>query len=91
MEQPLAARWAPTPLQWTRLTQPALVMEGDRTGEVLRATATKVSELLPDGELATLKGLDHGAPWSAPGIVAQRTVEFTDRVAAVESEDDSAM
>jgi hypothetical protein len=60
-------------------------MEGDCTGEVLRAVAAKVSELLPHGELATLKGLDHGAPWSAPDVVAQRIIEFVKRVVASES------
>ena len=67
-------------MEWARLTLPALVLEGDRTGEVLRVTAARVAELLPNGELATLEGLDHSAPWSAPDIVAQRIIEFVDRV-----------
>ena len=80
-EQPLVVTWAPAPAEWARITQPALVMEGDRTvGLVLRAIATRVAELLPRGELVTLPGLDHGAPWSAPDVVAQRTIEFIDRV-----------
>jgi hypothetical protein len=66
-------------------------MEADHTGEVLRAVASKVSELLPRGQLATLEGLDHGAPWSAPDIVAQRTIEFIDRIVVPESEEESMM
>jgi len=88
-EQPLVVSWCPTLAEWARLTQPALVMEGDRTGEVLRAVAARVSELLPCGELATLEGLDHLAPWNAPGIVAQRIIEFIERVVASESEGSS--
>lgn len=91
MECPLVVSWAPTPMEWTRLAQPALVMEGDRTAEFLRATAAKVAELLPRGELATLKGLDHSAPWEAPDIVAQRTIEFINRVVAAESDNSPTM
>jgi lipase len=79
-EQPLVVTWAPTPARWARLTQPALVMEGDRTVDWLRAIATRVAELLPRGELVTLPGLDHGAPWSAPDVVARKTIEFIDRI-----------
>jgi pimeloyl-ACP methyl ester carboxylesterase len=84
-EQPLVVSWCPTPSEWAQLTQPALVIEGDRTGEVLRAVAARVSELLPRGELATLEGLDHSAPWSAPDVVSQRAIEFIDRVATLKS------
>jgi pimeloyl-ACP methyl ester carboxylesterase len=88
-EEPLVACWAPTPAEWARLTQPALVMAGDRTQAFLRATAPQVAELLPCGELATLEGLDHSAPSSAPGVVAQRIIEFIDRVADWASGDDA--
>lgn len=79
-EHPLVVSWHPTLAEWARLTQPALVLEGDRTWEVLRAVAARVSELLPNGELATLEGLDHGAPHRAPDIVAQKIIEFVNRV-----------
>jgi pimeloyl-ACP methyl ester carboxylesterase len=84
-EVPLVVTWAPTPEEWTRLTQPALVMAGDRTQAFLRPTAARVAELLPRGELATLEGLDHSAPFNTPDVVAQRIVEFVDRVATLES------
>ena len=85
----MVVSWGPTPEEWARLTQPALVMEGDRTLASLRATAVKVAELLPRGKLTTLTGLDHGAPRAAPEVVAQRIVEFVDGVAVAESEDSS--
>jgi pimeloyl-ACP methyl ester carboxylesterase len=84
-EQPLVVSWCPTASEWAQLTHPALVLEGDHTGEVLRSVAARVSELLPHGELATLKGLDHGAPVRAPDVVAQKIIEFIDRVATWES------
>jgi pimeloyl-ACP methyl ester carboxylesterase len=86
MECALAASWAPTPSEWARLTQPSLVMEGDRTDDVLRTVAAMVSELLPHGELATLKGHDHVAHWDAPDGVAQKAVEFIERISASEGE-----
>ena len=72
--------WSSTSEPWAQLTQPALVMAGDRTDEALRAVAARVSERLPNGELATLEGQDHGALMAAPDVVAQGTVEFIDRV-----------
>jgi len=65
-------------------------MEGDHSADVMRAVAAKVAELLPRGELVTLKGLDHSAPSEAPDVVAQRIIEFIDRVVAAESENSPA-
>jgi pimeloyl-ACP methyl ester carboxylesterase len=91
MECPLVVSWAPTSSEWARLTQPALVIAGDLSGEWIQELAAKVAELLPCSELATLNGLDHGAPLSAPDIVARRVVEFVDRVAVSEAEDSPTM
>jgi pimeloyl-ACP methyl ester carboxylesterase len=88
-EQPLVSSWTPTPTEWARIAHPARVIEGDRTGEVLRSIAARVAELLPRGELVTLDGLDHMAPWNAPEVVAQRAVEFIDHVATLEWTQDS--
>ena len=55
-------------------------MTGDCTAEALPEIAARVSELLPHGGLAILEGQDHGAPMGAPDVVAQRTIEFIDRV-----------
>jgi pimeloyl-ACP methyl ester carboxylesterase len=75
----LVAVWSPTPAEWASLTQPALLIEGDGTVGWLREITAKVAELLPNGELTTLRGLDHGAPWQAPDVVAQRAMEFIER------------
>jgi len=79
-EMSLVVTWSPTPEQWAQLIPPALVMAGDCTAEALPEIAIRVSEQLPNGELAILEGQDHGAPMGAPDVVAQRTVEFIDRV-----------
>jgi pimeloyl-ACP methyl ester carboxylesterase len=79
-EMSVVVTWSPMPEQWAQLTQPALVMTGDCTVEALPEIAARVAEMLPHGELAILEGQDHGAPLGAPDVVAQRTVEFIDRV-----------
>jgi len=79
-DQPSVVSWAPTTSEWAGLTQPTLVIEGNLSWEWIREIAAKVAELLPRGELVTLGGLDHGAPFSAPDIVAQTIVAFIDRV-----------
>jgi pimeloyl-ACP methyl ester carboxylesterase len=61
------------------------VLKGDdRTDEISHSVATRVAELLPRGELATLEGLGHDAPLRAPDVVAQRIIEFIDRIQARE-------
>ena len=81
-DQPLAVSWSPTVSEWAKLSQPTLVIEGDRTEGVLREVAAKVTNLLPNGEKATLRGLDHLAPIKAPDILARTIVEFTNHVAS---------
>jgi pimeloyl-ACP methyl ester carboxylesterase len=91
-DQLLVVSRAPTPSEWERLTQPTLIIQGDRTAASwYRECSGRMMELLPNGELVTLKGLDHGALWSAPDVLAQRTIEFVDRVVVAESEEDSMM
>jgi pimeloyl-ACP methyl ester carboxylesterase len=83
-DQLLVVSWAPTPAEWAGLTQPTLLIQADRTAASwYREVGAKMMELLPNAELVTLKGLDHGAIWQAPDVVTQRTVEFIDRVAAL--------
>ena len=79
MEEAVVVGWAPSPEEWARLTQPVLVLEGDRTVGWLRDVAARVAELLPHGELGTLEGLDHLAPQEGPDLVAQRTMDFVER------------
>ena len=86
-EMSLVVTWSLMPGQWAQLTQSALAMTGDCTFEALPEIAARVSERLPNGELAILEGLDHGAPMAVPDVVAQRTIAFIDRVVVAESKD----
>jgi pimeloyl-ACP methyl ester carboxylesterase len=80
-DQLLVVSWAPTPAEWARHTQPTLIIQADQTAASwYREIGAKIMELLPNGETTTLEGYDHGAIWSAPDVVAQRTIEFIDRV-----------
>jgi pimeloyl-ACP methyl ester carboxylesterase len=83
VERPLVAVWSPTPAEWGRIAQPALVLEGDITVAWFRHLAAEVAKLLPHGELGTLEGLDHLAPVEAPDVVAERAMEFIDRHSVV--------
>jgi pimeloyl-ACP methyl ester carboxylesterase len=48
---------------------PTLVLAGDASPSFLRETASRIVTLLPDGELAVLRGADHGAPVDVVGPV----------------------
>lgn len=50
---------------------PTLVLAGSTSPEFFRATATRVAELLPRGEMVVLEGCDHGAPASAVAPVVR--------------------
>lgn len=53
----------PLPAEWSsRLTVPALVLEGGDSPASLRDAAAAVAGLLPNAELRTLEGQGHGAP-----------------------------
>ncbi len=84
-DQLLVVSWAPTVSQWERLTQPTLIIKGDRTSASwYRECTARMMELLPNGEMVTLEGAGHGAPWSHTDVLARTAVGFIDRVAASE-------
>jgi pimeloyl-ACP methyl ester carboxylesterase len=79
-DQLLVVSWAPTPAEWAGLTQPTLLVQADGTAASwYREVGAKMMELLPNAEMVTLKGHDHGAIWTAPDVVAQQAIEFIDR------------
>ena len=79
-DQLLVVSWAPTPEEWAGLTQPTLLIQADRTAASwYREVGAKMMELLPNAEMVTLKGHNHGAIWTAPDVVAQKAIEFIDR------------
>jgi len=82
-DQLLVVSWAPTPAEWARLAQPTLLVQADATqASWYREVGAKMMELLPNAEMDSLEGHNHGAIWSAPDLVAQRTIEFIERMIA---------
>jgi 2-hydroxy-6-oxonona-2,4-dienedioate hydrolase len=59
-----------------RVTQPALVMRGERDPIVSHEWAKRVAELLPHGRFAVVPGAPHAAHWAAAGTVARMVEEF---------------
>jgi len=91
-DQLLVVSWAPTPAEWARLIQPTLIVQADQTAASwYREIGARIMGLLPNAQTTTLQGYDHGAIWSAPDVVAQRTIAFVDRVAGVDSTGDRAI
>jgi pimeloyl-ACP methyl ester carboxylesterase len=54
------------------VTVPTLVIAGEDSPDFFRKTATRITELLPNGRQTVLKGADHGAPAEvvAPAVTA---------------------
>jgi pimeloyl-ACP methyl ester carboxylesterase len=86
-DQPVVITWCPSEAELHQTTLPVLIIEGDRSPSVLRDICHRLDGQLGNSRLITLKGLDHGAPWSAPDVLAQTTTEFIDRISASESQD----
>jgi pimeloyl-ACP methyl ester carboxylesterase len=59
-----------------RLTQPALVMRGERDAIVSQEWAERVAELLPGGRFVVVAGAPHAAHWAAVENVAGLVEEF---------------
>jgi pimeloyl-ACP methyl ester carboxylesterase len=57
-----------------------LIQADETAASWYREVAAKMMELLPNTEMVTLKGYDHGAIWVAPDVVAQQAVAFIDRM-----------
>jgi pimeloyl-ACP methyl ester carboxylesterase len=83
-DQPVVITWCPSEAQLLQMTQPVLIIEGDKSPAVLRNICHLLDGQLGNSRLITLKGLDHGALWSAPDVLAQTTTEFIERVVASE-------
>jgi 2-hydroxy-6-oxonona-2,4-dienedioate hydrolase len=58
------------------VTQPALVIRGERDQIVSQEWAERVAELLPDGRFAVVAGAPHAAHWAAADDVARLVEEF---------------
>ena len=54
------------------ITVPTLVLAGGDSPDFFRAIATRIAEVLPNGQYQVLDGVDHGAPATvvAPVVTA---------------------
>jgi pimeloyl-ACP methyl ester carboxylesterase len=64
----------PIPAEWrTSVTMPTLVMVGGASPPWQQRSARTLTELLPDAQLRSFEGQEHGPP---PEIVAPALMEF---------------
>ena len=75
-DQPVVITWCPPDADLAHLTAPVLIIEGDRSPEVLRGICRLLDGRLGNSRLITLEGADHGAPRQAPEAVADALVDF---------------
>jgi pimeloyl-ACP methyl ester carboxylesterase len=61
------------PEPWTRITVPTLVMSGGNSPEFMQAATRSLIEFLPNAELRTLPGQDHGP---ADDVLVPELVQF---------------
>lgn len=71
-----------TPAALAALQMPVLVVGGDRDPVVPLAQSVKLYQALPDGRLAILPGVGHGAPHRAPGLLEAIMTAFVAEVEA---------
>jgi pimeloyl-ACP methyl ester carboxylesterase len=62
------------------VSQPTLVMRGERDPIVSQEWAKRVAELLPHGRFAVVAGAPHAAHWAASDAVARMVEEFQQEV-----------
>ena len=63
---------------WASANMPVLVLRGSASPAWMLNSNAAVADVLPDAELVTLEGLDHGAVFMAPDKVAAAVTEFFD-------------
>lgn len=66
----------PVEAKLPRISQPALVIRGERDPIVSQEWMERVVELLPDGRSAVVAGAPHAAHWAAADAVAGLVEEF---------------
>jgi pimeloyl-ACP methyl ester carboxylesterase len=81
-DQPVVITWCPSEAELHQVTLPVLIISGDQSPAVLRNTSHLLHSQLGNSQLTTLKGLDHGAPSTAPDVLARATIDFIDSTSA---------
>jgi pimeloyl-ACP methyl ester carboxylesterase len=75
-DQPVVITWCPSEAELRQVTQPVLIIEGDRSPPVLRNICHLLGSQLINSKLVTLEGQDHGVPNAAPKLIAEKLTAF---------------
>ena len=75
-DEPVVITWCPSEAELHRVTQPVLIMEGDRSPSVLRNICPLLDRQLIHSRMITLEGQDHGMLNTAPKLVAETLTAF---------------
>ncbi len=75
-DQPVAITWCPSEVELNQLTQPVLIIRGDRSPSVLRNISDLLDGQLSNSKLITLEGQSHVMPFAAPKLVAEKLTAF---------------
>ena len=75
-DQPVVITWCPSEAELRQVTQPVLILEGDRSPAILRNISHLLDSQLVNSKLVTLEGQNHGMPNEAPKLVAEEITAF---------------
>ena len=81
-DQPVVITWCPSEVELNQVTQPVLIIEGDRSQSVLRNICHLLDGQLSNSKLITLEGQDHGMPWAARASEAEKTSNYSNLLLA---------
>jgi pimeloyl-ACP methyl ester carboxylesterase len=72
----VAMTWCPSEAELKQVTQPVLIIKGDRTPSVLRNISDLLDGTLSNSKLILLEGQNHSMCRSAPKLVAEKLTAF---------------
>jgi len=75
-DQPVVITWCPPKAELKQMTQPILIIKGDRTPSVLRNISDLLDGQLSNSKLITLEGQNHSMYRAAPKLVAEKLTAF---------------
>jgi pimeloyl-ACP methyl ester carboxylesterase len=75
-DQPVVITWCPSEVELNQVTQPVLIIEGGRSPSVHRNICHLLNGQLSNSKLITLEGQNHGMPFAAPKLVAEKLTAF---------------
>ena len=75
-DQPVVITWCPSEAELNQVTHPVLIIKGDRSPPVVWTISDLLDGKLSKSKLITLEGQDHGMPFAAPKLVAEKLTAF---------------